>query len=650
MCDFGKFFMPLGFLVAGLLLLEAKAFAFSNRLQHQFEESFNQPGFASQRPSEACWSESWAAGGNDLALNCLPNMSNALRIDSLVAQVSVPQPNGTLPVPNGPQLDGTSPSRDALPGEEPVILPAPEELLGPEFAPPVVEDQPLPGTDIPLSVDRFEVTGSTAFSQDRLQAAIQEALGDIALPATITFQDILAARDAVTQLYLENQYLTSGAIVPLQEITDGVVEIRVEEGSVESIDIVAEGDRQRLRPGYIRRRVDLGAGTPLNITRLLDQLQMLRQDPLIDRISAQLQAGSRPGTNQLVVFVTEAETLDLIYSIDNNRSPSVGSVRNQARLIKRNLTGAGDTLTVGYSLTSGSEDIDFGYTYPINPLGGTVSFDFSTTNSDVVEEPFDVLAISSDALVTEVTLRQPLIRTPTQELALGLVGSRQRTQTFLGIADIGGFPLSSGAENDGRTAVTALRFFQEWTQRSPEQVVALRSQFNFGIGALNATANAGSTPDSLFFSWLGQGQWVRAMGSNKLMVLRGSLQLTPDPLLSLERYSLGGRATVRGYEQDELLTDNGANLSLEFRLPVWEGLNSGGLLQVTPFIEGGYGWNTIEDDPDPNGLLSIGTGLWLQLDRLNFRADWGIPLISVGGEQDSLQENGVYFSLEYSFL
>ncbi|MEO0867962.1 MAG: ShlB/FhaC/HecB family hemolysin secretion/activation protein [Cyanobacteria bacterium J06642_11] len=133
-------------------------------------------------------------------------------------------------------------------------------------------------------------------------------------------------------------------------------------------------------------------------------------------------------------------------------------------------------------------------------------------------------------------------------------------------------------------------------------------QFNFGLGnILGSTVNDGPEPDSRFVSWLGQGQWVNLLATDTPLIVKGSVQLSPDRLLTLERYGLGGQATVRGYRQDQLLTDSGVALSTEVRLPLWR--NHGTLLQSTPFIEGGYGWNNQEPDPRDNTLLAIGTGL-----------------------------------------
>ncbi len=63
---------------------------------------------------------------------------------------------------------------------------------------------------------------------------------------------------------------------------------------------------------------------------------------------------------------------------------------------------------------------------------------------------------------------------------------------------------------------------------------AVRSQFNLGIGAFDATVNADPLPDSRFFAWRGQGQYVRRLDQNSLLVLRSDLQLAATNLVPLE--------------------------------------------------------------------------------------------------------------------
>ncbi|MBD0265402.1 MAG: ShlB/FhaC/HecB family hemolysin secretion/activation protein, partial [Tolypothrix sp. T3-bin4] len=317
-----------------------------------------------------------------------------------------------------------------------------------------------------------------------------------------------------------------------------------------------------------------------------------------------------------------------------------------------NLFGIGDSASLFYANTDGSNQIDLNYTIPLTPQNTTLSFNYGYSSSNVIEEPFDELDISSNSSDYQITLRHPLIQTPRQELALGLTASHRETQTFLGFENTGGFPLTPGADEEGRLKVTALRFFQEWTQRGDLSVFALRSQLSLGLDALGATINEAddqfeAQPDSRFFSWRGQAQWVRLLGRDTPLIIRGDVQLSDRRLVSSEQFGLGGQASIRGYRQDALLSDNGAVGSIEVRLPILRLNRQQALLQVIPFVDIGTAWNNSGGpNLNPDFLASAGVGLRYQMsDRLDARFDWGIPLVSADSDGNTLQENGLYFSL-----
>jgi hemolysin activation/secretion protein len=203
---------------------------------------------------------------------------------------------------------------------------------------------------------------------------------------------------------------------------------------------------------------------------------------------------------------------------------------------------------------------------------------------------------------------------------------------------------------DGSTTVTALRFFQEWTQQSNRHVFGVRSQFSLGLGFLGGTVNE-DAPDSNFLAWRGQVQWVRLLAPETLFIVRGDLQLTTNALLRLEQFGLGGQDTVRGYRQNVFLSDYGALASAEIRIPILRLPRQNALLQVAPFLDVGAVWNSSgnpDPEPDPNFLASVGLGLRFQMsDRLSARVDFGIPLIDVISSEKTLQEKGLYFSIGY---
>ncbi|MEL7313541.1 MAG: ShlB/FhaC/HecB family hemolysin secretion/activation protein, partial [Cyanobacteria bacterium J06559_3] len=346
--------------------------------------------------------------------------------------------------------------------------------------------------------------------------------------------------------------------------------------------------------------------------------------------------------------VVQDDGFDLTAFIDNDRSPSVGSFRQGIALSQANLLGIGDRLSLGFNSTEGSNEFSAGYTIPINARNGTIGFNFTSTDSEVIEEPFTVLDIFSDSTTYELFYRQPLIQTPTQEFALSLRASHRESQAeFLETINDGEpIPFSgTGADAEGRTRVTALRFGQEWISRNSEQVIALLSEFSFGLDLLDATIQP-VAPDGRFFLWRGQGQWVRSLGPDSLFILRGNVQLADRPLLPNEQFSFGGQRAGRGYRLNTLLRDNGWFLSTEFRFPLFRVPEQNIVTQIAPFFEVGGGWNE-GAIPETEFLTSTGLGLIFQLDDdLTARLDWAIPLSDFETTGNSLQDSGIYFSIQ----
>ncbi|MFN6565791.1 ShlB/FhaC/HecB family hemolysin secretion/activation protein [Dendronalium sp. ChiSLP03b] len=603
--------------------------------------------------------------------------ASALQVAQVPSADQLAQPN--LPQDLPPPQDVLPPSTPPL---QPPTVPSPppdrDDLL-PTNPTPNLPQQPTPEVPIKLLINNFQFEGSSVFKDERLLQAIEAFVFEKTSnllneksrcerlkrldreppprklprnasdpPVELRFAQLLEARFAITQLYICKGYITSGALIPAeQELPPppqaGAVKIQIVEGTLEGIQVI--GNR-RLNQSYIRNRLARANKKPINREQLLEALQLLQLNPRIENLSAELAAGKRFGTNLLIVRVEEARTFHGQIALDNNRSPGVGTFQRSARLTEENLLGIGDSVSLSYANTDGSNEVNLSYALPLTPEETTLTFSYGKSWNNVIEKPVDRLDISSNSENYQLALSHPLFRNPRQELTLEVALSHQQTQTSIGLDNIGPFPISPGADDEGRTRISALRFSQQWTDRRDRSVFALRSQFSLGLDLLGATIN-NSEPDSRFFAWRGQAQWVRLLSKNTLLVLRGDLQLADRRLVSLEQFRLGGQASVRGFRQDALLADNGFFSSAELRLPIKTFPEIQGLLQIVPFIDVGTGWNNFEgSDLKPNPLLSAGLGLRFQMsDRLDARFDWGIPLVSTDSNNRTLQEQGLYFSV-----
>lgn len=553
---------------------------------------------------------------------------------SLRSQSSVVAQNAQFPTP---------PAGDLTP-RRPDLLPLPEQLPSTDIPPQITApspsnippaSEPTPPASVKVLVKQVKVLGNTVFSDAEIAKAIAPFVGQEA-----TFEQLLEIRTAITNLYTSNGFTTSGAFLPPQDVSTGLIQVQVVEGEIERLEIQG---LQHLRDRYVRDRIHLSTQTPVSIPRLETALQLLQIDPLISNVQAELKAGTSPGRSVLVITLKEENPLRAELFVENRDSPSVGAVSYGANIGTLNLLGFGDRLNANVGFTSGIQSYDINYEFPVNAHNGTFNLRYANDRSRIIEVPFSSLDINGRTQTISFGFRQPLQRSPHGEFALSLGLDLRESQTYI----LGNVPFSfpQGGE-DGRSQVTVIRFSQDWINRSSDLVLAARSQFSLGIGALGATVNDTGT-DGRFFSWLGQFQLVKSLGESSIFIARIAAQLTGNSLLSLEQFSIGGVESVRGYRQNRLVGDNGIVGSLETRFPILRGdLYGNGLLQITPFFDIGTIWNNGGAVLTPSTLYSIGLGLRYQIGSSIFaRIDYGIPLNRTNQAGNAVEDSGLFFSL-----
>ena len=130
-----------------------------------------------------------------------------------------------------------------------------------------------------------------------------------------------------------------------------------------------------------------------------------------------------------------------------------------------------------------------------------------------------------------------------------------------------------------------------------------------GTAAASARRTSGHLPDGRLCAWLGplQGARRRPAFDSELLV-RLDLHLMADPLLPLARVGRGGRCSVRGSRENQLVWANALIASLASRIPLRRPRRWADYLQVVPFMDGGHGWNHPSTTADPTPLARVGLG------------------------------------------
>ena len=509
-----------------------------------------------------------------------------------------------------------------------------------------------------LFVREFQFEGNHVFSDAELSGVTSSYTN-----REVGVEDLELARREVSLFYLKHGFVNSGALIPDQDPTNGIVRILIVEGVLTGIEL---SGNNWLRDRYIKSRLQRWSAPPLNLNRLQDGLQLLRNNPNVRQVNAELKPGTAPGEGVLDVHVVDQHPFQAGLQLDNQRPPSVGAEQLWALVSAQNVTGNSDRLDLKYGIAhvGADDDVEFSetdnlegsYVLPLNRYDTTLGLHASRLNTSLIEETFLPLDIESLTTTYGAFLRQPVYQRAHREFAVSIgFDHRNNESSLLGER----FNLSPGAV-DGETTVSVLRLSQEWLDRGPNHVLALRSTFNIGLDVLDATdgddfTDEGITtgerifesPNGRFFSWLGQAQFIRRLfNTQNELVLRVAGQYTDEPLPALEQFSVGGAETVRGYLENQLVRDRSVVSSVGVRVPVFFNKAGAGIMHLVPFYDFGGAWN-VNDSPSPNTISSVGLGLQLSpCKHFSAQVYWGHALRDMDTPDDSgLQENGIHFKV-----
>ena len=462
--------------------------------------------------------------------------------------------------------------------------------------------------------------------------------------------ELLAITRELTALYTDKGYSGSGVVLGDQAIEGGMVRFHAREVRVGKVG-VSPAPRW-FREGAIAHLVWPELSKPLHLPTLQDRIAMMRDSPHIKRIDADLAVGlANPSEAMLNLAIEEPPPISVWLSAANNRSPSIGAVRNEIGVAHRSLTGWGDMLELRAGQTEGLNDSQVNYTLPIPKTRFTFSASRGRADSRAIEprvfRDLDIVALSnSDSL----GLSANLFRSPAYAANVGVTHDRRRSSTRLL-----GFPFSfTLGIPEGESTVTANRVSGEFLFRDPNMNGSVRV---IGTsGKVDPTADAGipgAVAPSFKLVQMGA-TYVKSFATDKFGVweLRGRVdaQYTKETLAPVERLSFGGVNGVRGYRENLFLRDKGAIARVELNreaVEVFKYLKVGGGV----FVDAGWGRDVFERaDGLPRSISSVGVSLETRITPyFRLTTQYARPRDRSFSKGGNLQDRGVHLSAVLSY-
>ena len=534
--------------------------------------------------------------------------------------------------------------------------------------PPVIE-RPLGMEEGPRVVVRaFELSGAVDREKQDLMVSDLEAIlaGRVRLqsPDGYTINQLQGIADEITRYYRERGFIIAQAIVPAQEVGNGVVSLRVLEGSLEDVRVednnaykakVIEGPFRRLR-GY--------PITQGNIERALLDVQNFPGLTVFGTFTQ----GDELGNTDLIIKVREEDRFNFTPSVDNYGSEFTGEYRAMFDFKFNNLLGVADRLNAYVLQTFQPDNGTYGGLSVELPFGrNSIGFGGSTNQFDVGGLE-DLTNLGIEGTVDQADLFWN--RTFANGRFFGASG-RLGLSTKKAVTELPGFvenEVSILSEDNLAVASLAFDFFaasrkgRGFTVGSIEAHAGIPDTFGSmdgsGDGVSSRTGGDGEMAGGSFEKYKFSFQHLRRLGANASLLLRADGQFSDDILVALEQFSVGGPQNVRAYPVAEALVDTGASATIEWIVnapgfadkPTKGNRTWGEIFQVSLFADYAYGeLNNPRVGEEPTVDYS-GYGLGLQFNvpgKLYARFDLASPIGSRESTND--RDPQYYFRMSYTF-
>ena len=378
----------------------------------------------------------------------------------------------------------------------------------------------------------------------------------------LSFDDIQFVVNIINNFFYKKGLLISRAILPKQEVKDGIILIIINEGKLDSKKpYKIKKNKLRLTEAYIEDYLNHALGKKVTQQTLERAILNLRDNPGLSAM-ASLEPGDEAGTSRIVVDVAEGEYFTSSSSVDNYGSRYTGE--NRATLVGsiNNFNGFGDQLIL--SATKSNESLKqkrIDYNFPIG-FSGLRGETFLSELDFRIGKELESTKTLGEAKNYGFNINYPIYRTV--PLTFSISAGYQKKELYNEANKV--------ATSDKEIENLNLNFTLEnidslygggYTQIKPG--------FVFGdldlskVSSSLSSDRTGARTNGSFTKSTLQITRIQKLTEKMFLNFNGNIQKSNKNLDSSEKLILGGPSGVRAYPSGEGSGDEGYKYSLDFK-------------------------------------------------------------------------------------
>jgi hypothetical protein len=500
-----------------------------------------------------------------------------------------------------------------------------------------------------ILVKSFLVTGMTLITESDAQAALKNYTD-----RELTLDQIRDAANAVAALY-QKIGRTAQAVLPPQDVIDGVIKIQIVEGRMgDAIIEFDEKDPVRLKSSVIENFIYQYnvKGSFVDLDGLERSLNLLNELPGT-QVQGELTAGSTEGSTNIVAKARDMGWLNGRVDASNYGSASTGVVQGIANLSLNNPFKSGDQFTIDAIGSEGSIYAQLKYIVPVGYNGWRVGAGVSALSYNSLASFSDIRSqgnsqvyglYSTYALTRSATVKQNLSINFENKNYLNLTNGVESSNYQLNNLSVGlnGSLLGEGFTAGWGTTLTVGNLSINNTAQSANDVNGAATQGYFAKLGLNASYSRPLPIEKtdLLFSVYGQ--------------------LANKNLNSAEQIYLGGPYAVRAYPVAQGGGAQGAVASVELTHTLFSALQIGTFFDaglVQQYVNTYNNWQGLTNAGNLYPLFATGMLAKYSSDKVQVQAALAYriganPLYNQTGQQLNVdnQYRQVQFWLKGSFF